>query len=261
MAERFLYLPLVAAWPASWRSSSTAGQSSSGRADWLRASPSPSIAARTRRADGPPGTSITGTTARSGRRPSQAAPESAKGAARRMRACSPGRRPKRRLAVRGDRARRAGGRDPTGLPAGARRPRQFYDLGSATRSRGSRTSSAALVREGADGARVGRGRSTEVDRPLRREDARARGNPDDTIPDVGTTASSSTTLAIAYVKLNNAGGALDAYFRMRNAPADNGALYRDIAALQTAVGQTERGRRWRSSRRSTIDDGDRRCEA
>ena len=70
------------------------------------------------------------------------------------------------------------------------------------------------------------------------EKMRARGNPDDTIPDVGDRILFNN-LAIAYVKLGHAGGALDAYFRMRKLQPTNGALYRDIAALQAAVGQTD----------------------
>jgi len=67
---------------------------------------------------------------------------------------------------------------------------------------------------------------------------RARGNPDDTIPDVGD-GILFNNLAIAYVKLGQAGGALDAYLRMRKLQPTNGALYRDIAALEAAVGQTD----------------------
>jgi len=70
------------------------------------------------------------------------------------------------------------------------------------------------------------------------EQMRARGNPDDTIPDVGD-GILFNNLAIAYVKLGQAGGALDAYLRMRKLQPTNGALYRDIAALEAAVGQTD----------------------
>ncbi len=70
------------------------------------------------------------------------------------------------------------------------------------------------------------------------EKMRERGYPDDAIPDVGDRVLFNN-LAIAYVKLNNAEGALDAYFRLRKLQPTNGALYRDIAALQSAVGQTD----------------------
>jgi tetratricopeptide (TPR) repeat protein len=70
------------------------------------------------------------------------------------------------------------------------------------------------------------------------EKMRARGHADDTIPDVGD-AILFNNLAIAYVKLNNGDGALDAYFRLRRLQPTNGALYRDIAALQAALDQTD----------------------
>jgi protein O-mannosyl-transferase len=70
------------------------------------------------------------------------------------------------------------------------------------------------------------------------EKMRARGAPDDTIPDVGD-AILFNNLAIAYVKLNNADGALDAYARLRRLQPTNGALYRDIAALLAALGRTD----------------------
>jgi pentatricopeptide repeat protein len=70
------------------------------------------------------------------------------------------------------------------------------------------------------------------------EKMHARGNPDDTIPDVGD-GILFNNLAIAYVKLGQVEGALDAYDRMRKLQPTNGALYRDIAALRSAVGQTD----------------------
>src|SRR5262249_57997839 len=67
---------------------------------------------------------------------------------------------------------------------------------------------------------------------------RTPGTADDTIPEVGN-GPLYNNLALAYVKLDHFDEALDAYERMRRLAPTNPALYRDIAALQNALGRTD----------------------
>jgi tetratricopeptide (TPR) repeat protein len=67
---------------------------------------------------------------------------------------------------------------------------------------------------------------------------RVRGHSDDTIPDVGDGVLYNN-LAIACVKLGELDRALEAYRRLRELAPMQGALYRDIAALDGALGRTD----------------------
>src|SRR5262249_2970537 len=67
---------------------------------------------------------------------------------------------------------------------------------------------------------------------------RTPGTADDTIPEVGN-GPLYNNLALAYVKLEHLDEALDTYERMRRLAPANPALYRDIAALQNALGRTD----------------------
>ena len=70
------------------------------------------------------------------------------------------------------------------------------------------------------------------------EKMRARGNRDDTIPDVGDGVLYNN-LSLVLVKLGQIEGALEAYQRMRRLAPTQGALYRDIAALSSALGRND----------------------
>jgi tetratricopeptide (TPR) repeat protein len=86
------------------------------------------------------------------------------------------------------------------------------------------------------------------------EKMRARGNPDDAIPAAGD-AVLFNNLAIAYVKLNNADGALDAYVRLRRLQPTNGVHHRHNAALPAAGGQPDLAA-VALFQANAIDDGD-----
>jgi tetratricopeptide (TPR) repeat protein len=67
---------------------------------------------------------------------------------------------------------------------------------------------------------------------------RARGHADDTIPEIGN-GPLYNNLSLAYVKLEHLDEALDTYEHMRRLAPTNPALYRDIAALQNALGRAD----------------------
>jgi len=70
------------------------------------------------------------------------------------------------------------------------------------------------------------------------EKMRARGHADDTIPDVGD-GILYNNLSLAFVKLGQLDSAIEAYARMRQLAPTRGALYRDIATLQGALGRAD----------------------
>jgi tetratricopeptide (TPR) repeat protein len=86
------------------------------------------------------------------------------------------------------------------------------------------------------------------------EKMRERGHADDTIPEVGNGVLFNN-LSLVYVKLEHLEEALEAYGRMRRLAPVNPALYRDIAALQSALGRTDAAAvtLWEAV---TLDDGD-----
>jgi pentatricopeptide repeat protein len=70
------------------------------------------------------------------------------------------------------------------------------------------------------------------------EKMRARGHADETIPDVGDGVLYNN-LALVCVKLGELDRALEVYDRMRRLAPLRGGLYRDIAAIEAALGRTD----------------------